>query len=267
MSQKNIKISVVIASYNRFDALLKAIQSVQEQTHKLIEIIVVNDQSSDSSYYDSSLRPKNIIWIDLDKSSREVTGFPCLGYVKNHGIAVATGEYVASLDDDDYWFPQKLEVQLRIMLKKNSHFSATESYIGDGVYDSSKQYMLFNRHYHRKLCKHFSKTHKKGWRRGLLPEYFDKSIISENNFIIHSSVMVTKKLLDKVGRYQDLPMAEEDIDLWLRILDHTDCLHIDKPLMYYDKRITDPNDQKNYAELMGKKFIKYDLVDFFYKLF
>ena len=98
------KVSVIIPSYNRFHYLMNAIKSVENQTYKNIEIIVVNDGSTQKEYYE----PKNfqnvqIINIDRKNTINWGGSRPA---VRNFGIDSSNGEFIAFLDDDDYWFPK-----------------------------------------------------------------------------------------------------------------------------------------------------------------
>ena len=110
----NYLVSVVISSYNRFDLLLNAIESVKNQTYKNIEIIVVDDGSTDKRYKNNDL--ENVIFLHLDESnSRNRLGYPSCGYVRNYGFKVSNGKYIAILDDDDYWLENKIEEQVKIL--------------------------------------------------------------------------------------------------------------------------------------------------------
>ena len=98
-------ISVIIPTYNRYEFVNRAINSVINQTYKDIEIIVVDDCSEDPRYQELS-KNKNIKYFRLDKRS----GLPACG--RNLGIKNSSGEWVAFLDDDDYWVEKKLEKQM-----------------------------------------------------------------------------------------------------------------------------------------------------------
>ena len=106
------KVSVIIPTYNRFKYLLNSINSVRKQTYTNIEIIVINDCSTQQEYYTHNFG-SDVKIIHLIKNSRFVTDFPCTGYVRNKGIEISTGEYIAFLDDDDIWLPNKLEIQIK----------------------------------------------------------------------------------------------------------------------------------------------------------
>ena len=124
--EKNL-VSVIIPTYNRFSFLLNAIESVMQQTYKNFEIIVVNDGSSQKEYYQNKL-PKNIKLINLETNQKNLIGFVSEGYIRNFGIEIAEGEYLAFLDDDDIWLPEKLEIQLDAMKVSGLKFSSTEGF-------------------------------------------------------------------------------------------------------------------------------------------
>jgi glycosyltransferase involved in cell wall biosynthesis len=239
---KKLKVSAIINTFNRYEPLQKAIESVKNQTHPNIEIIVVNDKSTQKQY-SKAKRPDGVIWIDVEKSSREIFGFPSLGFTRNIGIKNATGDYIAVLDDDDIWMPEKIELQLSAMLKSGCKMSSTEGLMGNSFYDPNKNYPLYNKEFYAEFFRDFFKKHGVSWT-GNLPEIFDLDLIRKHNFIIHSSVIFEKKLLDKTGLYKDdiclnsqitLP---EDWEMWLRILTYTDCIYINQPLIYYDGKLT-----------------------------
>lgn len=106
-------VSVVIPTYNRFNYLLNTIESVKKQTYSNIEIIVVNDCSTQKEYYEYDW--KNIIIVHLQQNSKQLFGYACAGYVRNQGIKLAKGKYIAFCDDDDIWFPNKIELQIKSM--------------------------------------------------------------------------------------------------------------------------------------------------------
>ena len=141
---ENDKVSVIIASYNRFAYLMNTIQSVKEQTYQNIEIIVVNDCSTQPEYYTYEFESNGVIIIHLEQNSKQIHGFACPGgYQRNFGIRIATGKYIAFCDDDDIWFPDKLKLQIARMKETGCSMSSTEAFIGEGVYDPKKEYNCY----------------------------------------------------------------------------------------------------------------------------
>lgn len=105
------KVSVIIPVYNREKLLPRAILSVLNQTFKDFELIIVDDYSTDNTrevikvFEEKDKRVKSVF---LEKNS----GGPA--YPKNAGFPLANGEYIAYLDSDDEWLPDKLERQLKL---------------------------------------------------------------------------------------------------------------------------------------------------------
>src|SRR5258708_6876493 len=127
------KVSVIIPTFNRFNYLLTAIDSVKNQTHKNIEIIIINDCSTQQEYYNYKF--EGCIVLNLDTNSRNKFGFGNPGYVRTLGMRIASGKYIAFLDDDDCWFPDKLTLQLNAMNQTDCKMSSTEALTGFGKYD------------------------------------------------------------------------------------------------------------------------------------
>ena len=225
------KLSVIIPTYNRYDKLQNAIESVKNQTYKNIEIIIVNDNSFDGRYYEKSfLSRKDIKIINLNPCTKTLFDFSMIpnGINRNIGLQFATGTYIAFLDDDDYWMPQKIELQLNEMKQKNIQMSCTEGFIGNGVYNFEKKYKLYHGEYFRDFIVNKFNC--------FIPNIMTKGFLSIHNCCITSSVVIKHDLLKK-EQFKPLNNAE-DYDLWLRILDYTDCLFLNIPLMYYDSRHT-----------------------------
>ena len=117
----NELVSVVIPSYNRFEYLKNAIDSVLSQTYSNFEIIVINDGSTQDAYYSEKL-PNEVKVINLETNQKNVLGYVSNEYVRNFGIKAAQGKYLAFLDDDDIWMPNKLEIQINAMKEKKFKF-------------------------------------------------------------------------------------------------------------------------------------------------
>ena len=99
-------VSVIIPTYNRSSFLKEAIQSVLNQSYNNFEIIVIDDGSEDET--EKVIQSFNDSRIKYLK--REHTGSPA--FIRNQGMKIAKGEYIAFLDSDDLWFPHKLKMQI-----------------------------------------------------------------------------------------------------------------------------------------------------------
>lgn len=226
-------VSVIIPSYNRYDYLVNAIQSVKNQTYQDVEIIVINDGSTDMRYYDK-IPDVNII--HLKKNSQQVLGFKCGALARNVGLRMSKGYWIAFLDDDDIWMPSKLEIQIQRMLDKKINFSFTDGYLGNGFYDSQKKYPEYNSEYYLESLRHKLELVK-------FPELVNLFLIEKHNFIITSSVVVRRDYVEKVGFMKLIPNGGmvwkgkkewQDWDYWKRILTLTPGLYLSEHLFYYD---------------------------------
>lgn len=109
-------ISVVIPSYNRAATIERSVNSVLNQTYKDIEVIVVDDCSTDNTFdvVKKLINADNRVrYYKLDKNSGA-----CVA--RNKGLELAQGEYIAFQDSDDEWLPEKLELQMKAMTKNQA---------------------------------------------------------------------------------------------------------------------------------------------------
>ena len=112
-------VSIIIPFYNRLDVTRLAIESALGQTHKEIEIIVVNDGSTDDT---SELEQFCNTNEKIKYYCKENAG---PGAARNYGITKSTGNYIAFLDSDDQFLPSKIELQLKHMVDADCYFSHT----------------------------------------------------------------------------------------------------------------------------------------------
>jgi len=177
------KYSVVIPTFNRATLLPRAIESVLAQTFLPSEIIVVDDGSTDNTK-ELVLNYPQVTYIY--KENRGVSS------ARNEGIRRAKFEYIAFLDSDDTWHSEKMYSQLQS--------DALVSYT-DEVWIRDKQSI--------KIPKKFRKNS---------PTTFESEIHFCN--IAPSSVVIHRKVFEKVGIFDTSLEVCEDYDLWLRILLH-----------------------------------------------
>ncbi len=225
-------VSVIIPTFNRFHFLLNTIKSIKDQTYKNIEIIVVNDGSTEKEYYQYNWSENNIIIINLQKNTKKTFGFICSAYVRNKGIEQSIGKYIAFCDDDDIWFPKKIELQLNAMKRYDCKMSSTDGLMGVGVYDSNKKYRKYNaEHYYQDLQEIYKGTShiNKGF-----PRLWNFYFLKVHNCVITSSVLIEKELLNKINNMPEIPNGNEDYLCWLKALEHTCCVYLEDPCIYYD---------------------------------
>ena len=208
------KVSAIITTHNRLELLKRAIKSVKTQTYPNIECIVVSDNSSDGTdEYCSSL--EDVIFISIP--AKESRGG---NYARNLGIKKSQGEYVAFLDDDDYWIKDKIEKQINIA--ENNHCGLV--YCGltfEDVLDETTHYTT----YLPKAC--YSGDVSK--------------IILTTIFTTTSEILVKKSLLEQVGYFDENLKFWQEYELSIRLSQITPFLYVDEALTVYRRDYRDKN--------------------------
>ena len=227
-------VSVIVPTFNRFIFLLNTIQSIKSQTYSNIEIIVVNDCSTEKEYYYYKWKENGITIIHMEKNSKEIFKFACAGYVRNKGIENASGKYIAFCDDDDIWFPLKIELQLNAMKTTGCKMSSTDGLIGSGIYDINKLYKKYNAEHHFTILKNIYKSKGSNLMDNGFPDIWTLDFLKIHNCIICSSVLLEKEVLNKINNIKCVKNGQEDYDCWLRALEHTNSVYIQEICFYYD---------------------------------
>lgn len=189
-------ISVVIPCYNSESTIEMTLDSVANQIYKDFEIILVDDGSSDNTKQriEAFFKNKNIAYKYIYQTNRGVSA------ARNRGIREAQGEYIAFLDSDDMWHPQKLEMVSNI-LSNNSIYILGHGYTLDNNF--SKVYKTFD----------------------LTKISFSRLLIK--NFAVTPSVVVKK---DVCEYFNENMRYTEDHELWLRMSLSNDVYYCDLPL-------------------------------------
>ena len=203
-------ISVVIPTHNRVNLLPRAIKSVQNQTVKDVEIIVVSDGSTDGTdalMHEFERQDKRIRFISYSPGRNG-------NYARNQGVLASKGEFIAFLDDDDEWLPSKLEQQLMLF---ESDKSIGLVYTGTHViYVDEKIEYDSNPKSHGDLS---------------------KDILFSNCIGSTTTVMVRTSLLKETGGFDENLPAIQDYDLWIRICQKTKVGVVSSALVnYYNYR-------------------------------
>lgn len=195
-----MRISVVIPSYNRAHTLKRALQSVYQQTSAVDEVILVDDGSTDASI--DGLADHFPGLIIIQQSRRGVSA------ARNRGIEAARHDWIALLDSDDCWLPQKIE-SVRAAAADNPDFilyHSDEIWIRDDI-------RVNPMHKHRKSG---------GW---IFRQCLPLCAISPSTSVIQKAALVSLGLFD-----ESLP-ACEDYDLWLRLCHRWPVYFIDQALV------------------------------------
>lgn len=202
----NPVISVVIPSFNSARFVVQAVQSALAQTYSPVEIIVIDDGSSDNTQVVLDPFFERIRYVYQSNGG--------LSKARNRGIEEARGELIAFLDADDQWLPEKLTKQWEC-LQVNSSAALVHT-------DTYQLYELNGKQFHVSLGKErFSGS--------CFPEFF------WGNRVTVSTVLVTRPCLDQVGTFdEDIRGAStQDLDLWLRIARRYPLAYVSEPLVLY----------------------------------
>ena len=181
-----MKISVIIPSFNRAHLLQRALDSVYSQSFSAHEVIVVDDGSTDDTASKlSAYEGLNVIQL---KTNRGVSA------ARNAGLKRATGEWIALLDSDDTWAPDKLALQSAAASKEPDIkvFHTDELWIRNGT-----RVNPMNKH-----------AKPDGW---IYEASLALCCVSPSSILMHRSV------LDQCGVFDESLPACEDYDLWLRL--------------------------------------------------
>ncbi len=201
------KISVVIPSYNSAAYLADAIDSALKQTLAPLEVIVVNDGSTDETAQILERYRGRICCITQE--NRGLAG------ARNRGIAAAQGDLIAFLDADDIWFPEKLEKQLQCLEEHpQAALVHSQPYYWDTGTGEKWTRSNHGRHEYVGLCYHRL--------------FFKPGALA-------GSMIVRKECLAEVGVFDERIRGAggEDYDLCLRIARHYEFAFVDEPLFLY----------------------------------
>ena len=193
-------ISVIVPTYNRAQQLPRALDSILCQSCSPKEIIVVDDGSTDETSALMTSEYPEIVFIQ-----QQNTG---VSSARNVGIKRASGDWIAFLDSDDEWLPEKLEIQMKALYENP----------GEKICHTNEIWIRNGKRVNPK------KKHEKfgGW---IFQKCLPLCCISPSSVIIHKSIFKEIGLFD-----YSLPVCE-DYDLWLRITARNPVLYIEEPFL------------------------------------
>ncbi len=241
-------VSIVVPSYNHEKFITAAIESVIRQTYTDYELIISDDASTDHSVdvIEAFIAEHPELPIRLIKNQTNLGGVLNL----NQLISQASSKYIAVLNSDDIWVPEKLETQVEY-LERHPEVGAvfTHAVIVDeqGV-ELPKQNYPFSDVF-------FQQNRSRGdW----LRRFF-----FEQNCLCHPSVLIRRNIYSRVGCYDPRYRQIPDFEMWLRLVKHTDIHIIEHPmtsLLWHGNNTSAINPENI---LRGYRELHYILRDFF----
>ena len=209
-------ISIIMAAYNAEKTIEQAISSVLNQTYPNFELLVVNDCSKDRTVdlvRDIAARDSRVRLVSNVKNNG-------VSYTRKHGLEEAKGSWIAILDSDDAWAPEKLEKQIDLQRKMNADLLFT----GSAFMDSDGQTIDWYLH---------------------APTEVTYRQLLKQNVLSNSSALVRKELYAK--HYAVGDEMHEDFAIWLSILQEGKKAYgVDEPLLIY--RIVNSSKSGNKAK-------------------
>ncbi len=201
---QKIQISVIIPLYNASVFISETISSAVNQTYQPFEIIIVNDGSTDDSLEvvnDFISRYNGPIQIEvIDKPNEGVSK------TRNLGMNLAKGEWIAFLDSDDLWLPNKLELQVKEILNNPDIDLIGTNRNGEKI--KKFGFVTFD-----KLTKISSR------------------LLLYKNFFSTPTVMIKKNIIGEIGSFDESQRYAEEGDYWIRICNRKNCFLLNESLV------------------------------------
>lgn len=199
----NELVSVIMPAYNAEKTLAMAVDSVLSQTYKNLELIIINDCSKDETQLIAERyaeKDKRVFVLRNEKNSG-------VSITRHNGVQMAKGKWIAFLDSDDAWTPNKLEKQFEVQKKNNAKLVFTGSAFMDQ--DGNRKEWILH-----------------------VPERIGYKKLLKQNLISNSSVLIEKELYQKHEVIGD--NMHEDFACWLKILRTGEVAYgVDKPMLIY----------------------------------
>lgn len=224
MEEKNL-VSIIMAAFNAERTIEVAIDSVLSQSYKNWELLVVDDCSSDSTA--GKVLGKNDSRIHLIRNSKNAG----VSKSRKKGMEAANGEWIAVLDSDDAWTPDKLEKQIKLARKTGAELIFT----GSAFMDDDGNAINWQLH---------------------VPTTLPYRELLKQNLVSNSSVLVKTDLYRK--HYAIGDGMHEDFAIWLGITrEGKDAYGIDEPLLIYRLAKSSKSSNKIKAAKMNWKTYRY----------
>lgn len=235
MKNREILVSIIIPTFNRGDFLIRAVKSVLNQDFRDWECIIIDD----NSLIPAAEILKNIIHQDNRFKIIRNSKNKFISESRNIGIQYSQGNYIAFLDDDDYWHHQKLNLQLDFMKRNNYGVSYCWSII-------------------------INKNNKKTFRQPFLEGNIFDLMLADQPLCNCSTLVAKKKILEETGGFNKLLKRGNDGDLLRRLSQYNKIGVLKENLVYYQVNTNNTNISlnNNIGIKRSLKSYKYRLVLF-----
>jgi len=235
MQSKNSLVSVIIPTYGRCEYLQRTVESVLNQTYSNCEVIVVDDNGKSSS---QGVKTQKIMANYLNNSKVKYLQHEINkngSAARNTGLAASKGEYIAYLDDDDEFIPEKIEIQIK-QLESDMEFNAV--------------YCLNSKFYHGKSVQTTKYTKSGNCQ-------FD--ILCIRSDIHTSSLLMRKQAIIEMGGWDENFSRHQDFEFLIRFFERNTIKGIPKVLLkvHVESEINRPNVDK----LISAKKVYFDKLE------
>jgi glycosyltransferase involved in cell wall biosynthesis len=232
------RISAVVPTYNREKTITRCLDSILSQTYPVYEVIVVDDGSQDKTLEIISSKYADRVRIVRTKHRGAQAA-------RNAGIIAATGEYIAFLDSDDEWVPNKIELQIGELDKNRDAIVCGDGYVQTDIKNKiPKVYQNSN------WVKRGRRMMKMQGVSGFAYEH-----ILQYSFCMFQALLVSKKNLLEIGLLDERVPSYQEWDTAIRLGKKYEFAYIKKPLFIYhlhDGETISKNEKKDVA---GREYL------------
>lgn len=227
-------VTAIITTHNRLELLKQAVESVKNQSYPNIELIIVDDHSTDGTdeyCKQLSISTHNITYIYIPREQSKGGN-----YARNLGIKNSHGVYIAFLDDDDIWLPEKINLQVQLITDKNCDLVYGNRIVE--VIDPNGK----SKFYPSKLN----------------PQYegdVSQAILTDI-FTTTSLILVRKSIFELIGLFDEELKYWQEYELSIRIAQLSPFYAVHQPLIHY--RVNHSDNQRLTNKYYGwHKAVKY----------
>lgn len=205
-------VSAIITTHNRLPLLKLAIRSVQEQTYGNMELIVVDDGSTDGTDAYCQSQTLRYIYIPAEQSRGG-------NHARNVGVLAAKGKYVAFLDDDDTWVPEKTAKQVTLIEAEGCELV------------------------HCGWRMHTISATRESFHDELPPKWFTgdlhKKVLLRAHYPVTSKMLVLRQSIIDVGLFDEQLKASQEYELLIRLAQRGPICFVNEPLIIYRHDVND----------------------------